>query len=130
MASKRRGRIGQVQKTLHSWWKENIASPISKIDDFVKHVFREHNQEADRWANIGAKGQRKIVLNKCNCSETWKAVKGYWDGSFKDIGKSGCGVVIKGVDMEIWVTINRIAVLLKVGTAMCVLKAILDLFFQ
>ena len=27
---------------------------ISKIDDFVKHVYREHNQEADHWANIGA----------------------------------------------------------------------------
>ena len=55
---KYRGRIGQVEKTLHSWWKEKIASPISKIDDVVKHIFREHNQEADHWVNIGAKGQK------------------------------------------------------------------------
>ena len=27
---------------------------ISKIDDFVKHVYRKHNQEADHWANTGA----------------------------------------------------------------------------
>ena len=75
LGQKYRGKIGQVRKTLHLWWKEKIANPIPKIDDFVKHVFREHNQEADHWANIGAKGQRKIVLDKCNNSETWKAVE-------------------------------------------------------
>ena len=52
-------------------------------------------------------------------------------------GKSGCGVVIKGVDRERWVTISRIAVPLKVGTAMaaemigvCVLTGTLDLVFH
>ena len=42
-----RGRIGQDQKTLHSWWKEKVAKPTSDIDGFVKHVYREHNQEAE-----------------------------------------------------------------------------------
>ena len=37
LGQKYRRRIGQVQKTLHSWWKEKRASPISKTDDFVKH---------------------------------------------------------------------------------------------
>ena len=82
-----RGIIGQVQKTLHSWWKKKIANHISKIDNFVKHVFREHNQEADLWTNSGAEGQRKIVVHKCSTSETWNAVKGCWDGSLKDSGK-------------------------------------------
>ena len=109
--------LPQCKKALHSWCKEKSASPISKIDDFVKHVNREHNQEADHWANIAAQGQRKIVSDRCDSSETWKAVKGYWDGSFNDNGKSGCGVVIKGVDRGRWVTISRIAVPLKVGTA-------------
>ena len=61
-------------------------------------------------------------------------VKGYWDGSFKDNGKNGCGVVVKVVDRERWVTISKIAILLKAGTAMaaevagaCVLTGILDL---
>ena len=65
------------------------------------------------------------------------AVKGFWDGSCKDNWKSGCGVVIKGVDRERWVMISIIAVLLKVGTAMtaemmgvCVLTGILDLVFH
>ena len=31
---KNRGRIGQVQTALHSWWKENVAKPISNIDGF------------------------------------------------------------------------------------------------
>ena len=84
----------------------------------MKHVNREHNQEADHWANIAAQGRRKIVPDRCDNSETWKADKGYWYGSFNDNGKSGCGVVINGVDRGRWVTINRISVPLKVATAM------------
>ena len=119
----------------------------SKIDDIVKYVFREHNQEADHWANIGAQGQRKIPLDRRNNHEKWKVVKGYWHGSFKDKGKRECGVVIKGADRESWVTISRIAVPsklisritvpLKVGTAIaaevagvCVRTGILDLVFK
>ena len=109
LGQKYRG-IGEVQQTLHSWCQEKSASPISKIDDFVKHVYREHNQEADHWANIGAQGQRKIVSDRCDNSETAKTVNGYWGGSFKDNGKSGCGVVIKGDDRNRWVTISRITV--------------------
>ena len=93
-------------KDLHTEERQT-ANPISKIDDFVKHDFREHNQEADLWASTGAEGQRKIFVDKCNNSETWKAVKGHWDGSFKDNAKSGCGVVIKGVVRDRWVTISR-----------------------
>ena len=53
--------IGTVQKknkNLHSWWKRKVAKPISNIDSFVKHVYREHHQEADHWANVGAQGRR------------------------------------------------------------------------
>ena len=46
-------------------------------------------------------------------------MKSFWDMAVpKTICKSVCGVVIKGVDRERWVTISRIAVPLKVGTAM------------
>ena len=40
--------------------EEKVATQISNIDSFVKHVYREHNQEADQWANVGAQGRRKI----------------------------------------------------------------------
>ena len=55
--------LAQYKRPLHSRWKEKIASPISKIDDVVKHVYREHNQEA-----IDAQGQRKIVHDRCDPS--------------------------------------------------------------
>ena len=51
-------------------------------------------------------------------------MKGCCDGSFNDTGKSGCGVVIEGVDRKILVTVSKIAVPLTVGTA---LTGILDL---
>ena len=54
---KYRGRIGQVHKALYSRWRRKIANPISKIDDFVKHVLGKHNREADLLANMGAEGQ-------------------------------------------------------------------------
>ena len=36
-----------------------VARPISNIDGFVKHVYREHDQEDDHWANIDAQSRRK-----------------------------------------------------------------------
>ena len=88
-------------------------------------------------ANVGAEGRRKINVYKGNNSERWKAVKGFWDGSSKNNGKSGCGVVIEGVDWEKWITTSKIAVPLGTGTAMaaevvgvCVLTGILVLVLQ
>ena len=130
------GKIGRIQKTLHQWWRKKIAKTIHEIDDNVKHIFREHN-EADHWANVGAEGQRKVVIDRKSNGATWKAVKGFWDGSCKVNGTSGCGVATNGVDRERWVTISRSAVPLKVGTAMgaemievCVLTGILDPVFR
>ena len=126
--------IGEVQRILHSWWKRGTFTPISNIDNFVKRVYREHNQEADHWADIGAQGRRKIDIFWKNVTTTWKAIRGFWDGSFKDDGKRCCGIVIKGVDRQKWMTISKIAVFLKVGAAMaaevfgvCVLTSVLDL---
>ena len=67
----------EVQRTNYSW-KRKIANPISKIDDYVKHIFREHNHEAEHWANFGAEGQRKIIVDRSNNAEAWQVVKGFW----------------------------------------------------
>ena len=45
-------------------------------------------------------------------------LKGFWDGSSKINGRSCCGVVIKGVDRNKWITISKIAVPLGISTAM------------
>ena len=126
--------LGRFKKILHSWWKRGAATPISNIDNFAKHTYREHSQEADHGANIGAQGRRKFDICRKDVPTTLKAIRGFWDGSFKDDGRSGCGIVIKGVDREKWVTINKIAVPLKVGAAMaaavigvCVLTSVLGL---
>ena len=67
-----RGTIGRnsvKKKPLHSWW-------------------RDHNQDADHWANLGAEGQKKIFVDKGCDKERWKAVKGFWDGSSKNNGRT------------------------------------------
>ena len=95
LGQKYQEQIGMIQKTLHQWWKKKIANFISNICEYVKHIFREHNQEADHWANVGPEGQKKAVIDKKSNADTWKAVERFWDGSCKDNGENGCGVVIK-----------------------------------
>ena len=117
------------QRILHSWWKRGAATPVSNIDNLVKHVYREHDQEADLWADMGTQVRRKIDIHRKNVTTPWKAIRGFWDGSFKDDGKSGCGIVVKGVDRQRWVT-----AVLKVEQpwrrkffGVCVLTSVLDL---
>ena len=74
--------LAKFKKNLHSWWKRKNTSPISKIDDFVKHVFREHNQEAVHWADVGSEGQKNVIDTRDN-SESWKAVKGFLGWQFR-----------------------------------------------
>ena len=92
------------------------------------------NQEADHWANVATEGNRKIVMDSRDATTTWKAIRGFWVGSFKNNGRNECGIVIKGVDRQKWVTKSKTAVPLKVGAAMaaeiaglCLLTSILDL---
>ena len=107
---------------------------MAQIDDYVKHIFREHDQETDHLANLGVEEQRKITVEKGNNTENWKVVRGFWDGNQKTDGRSGCGVVIKGVDRDQWITISKIAVPWNACAAMTaevvgasVLTGILDL---
>ena len=97
-------KIGLIQKTLHQGWKKKIANLISKTDGYVKHILREHNSEADHWANVGAEGQRKVVVDKKSNADKWKAVKGFWNGNCKDNSEIGCNVVMKRVDRERWIS--------------------------
>ena len=55
------------------------------LDDFVKHFFREHNQEADHLANLETGGQRRVRTGGVKNAEAWKAERGCWDGSKKKL---------------------------------------------
>ena len=61
MGQKYKDQIGRIQETLHSWWKRKVAYPVGLIYDYVKHIFREHNQESHHLANLGTEGQRKVT---------------------------------------------------------------------
>ena len=54
----RQRKIGQIQrKRCCHGGKRKIDNSILKNDDYVKHIFRKHDQEADHRANLGAVGQ-------------------------------------------------------------------------
>ena len=54
-----------------------IARPIPEFETYVMHIFREHNKEADHWANVGSGGKKEITVDKGSNSENWKVVKGF-----------------------------------------------------
>ena len=54
-----------------------------KLGEYVKHIFRAHNHEADHLANLCADGMKKTTVEKDGNNERWKAVRGFWDGSKK-----------------------------------------------
>ena len=70
-------------------YEDKIGYPVGLIDDHVKHISREHKQEADHLANLGAKGQRKITVEKGDNTENWKEVRRFLDGTKKTDGKIG-----------------------------------------
>ena len=43
-----------------------------KIDDYVKHIFREHIQEADHWAILETERTAKIMIEGVENTEGWK----------------------------------------------------------
>ena len=69
----------------------------------MKHIFSEHNQEADHLASLGADETRKITVEEGGNRERWKAVREFWGGSKKKNKRTvpcGFGIVIKGVDRK------------------------------
>ena len=113
-------------------WK--LPTQRTKIGDYVKHTFSEHNQEADHLASLGADGTRKITVEESGNHERWKAVREFWDGSNKKDGTCGCGIVIKGVERKKWITIRKIAVPLEVCSGLsagaCIMTGILNLVLK
>ena len=69
LGQKFQAKTGRIQETLHSRWKKKIAYPVAQIDEFVKHIFKEHNQEADHLTNLGTEVQRKVTIERERESE-------------------------------------------------------------
>ena len=75
MGPKDREQMESIQRTLHALWKRKVAYPVGQVDDYVRHVLREHNQEADHLANLAPEGQRQITVEKGDSTENWMVVR-------------------------------------------------------
>ena len=76
-----------------------------------------------------------MEIDKKSITEKWTALRGFWDGSSKAKGKSGCGVIIKAADRGAWRT--KIAVPLGTDSAItaevigaCILVGAVDLILN
>ena len=52
---------GNSKRILLSWQKRGAATLIYNADNFVKDIYREHNHEADLWADIGSLAKKFLV---------------------------------------------------------------------
>ena len=69
------------------------------------------NQDADHWANMSAERQRTSAVDKRNNDEKiGRRCVASGTAAPSAMVKVGCGVVIKGVDRDKWITISKIAV--------------------
>ena len=47
--------VGTVQKQLGEWWSKDV-NLRRRVNYWAVHIFREHNKEADAWAEKWARG--------------------------------------------------------------------------
>ena len=57
-----------------------VPYPVQTSGDHVRHIFGEHNEEADHMANLGAEGVPKFMVDGFKGMKAWRATRGYWDG--------------------------------------------------
>ena len=104
--------LAQEKEHFHSAWL--VASSFFKgsvllialLSSFTLTLLC-YNQEADHLANLGADGIQKITVeNKRQRREVEGGARilGRWQ---KKDGTSGCGIVIKGVDRDKWITYQQ-----------------------
>ena len=94
---------------------------ILRVSFRLGHVYIDRPSSTAIVLLKTARAQERVIHTKnylIKMTERWKAVRGLWDGSSKILCRSGCGVVIKGVDRNRWITISKIAVPLGIGSAM------------
>ena len=80
------------QKTLHLVWER--VFPVRMIDDSVKHIFREYDQNLTTWRTWGLMGRGESQLKVSRVQKNGEQYGRCWDGSRKEVGQSGCEVVI------------------------------------
>ena len=93
-----------AQNFLRNWWGRKIRLR-QRTGEWITHTFREHNKEADLWADKGEKGRVEEWVDTTRVA--WPEVAGvcgFWDGSC-DNGYCGSGIVIMAYsDLQGWST--------------------------
>ena len=111
MENRYKDRTGEIQRTNTLVSEETgAACPVQKINDCVKYIHRKTRCRKKRIRRrFGELGN----------------TRGNRDGSQKACGGSRCGVVMKEVDREHWITVSRIAAFFESGFSGDVLTTLL-----
>ena len=74
MGQKYKDKIGHIQKTLHSWWKRNVAYSVGLVDDYVKHISEGTIRRPTTWRTLARKGRERSQSGKETIQKTGRAV--------------------------------------------------------
>ena len=88
--------VAQAQRRVATWWARGQAVPMVQSSDWAGHVFREHNQEADKLAHRGRQGIERNLINPKHFPMPQIAhVRAHFDGSCgNETDRAGGGWVI------------------------------------
>ena len=96
--------VADTQNLQGEWWSMNSLATVNRRVGRT-HTVREHNREADQWADKGAKGRVEEWVDTTRIA--WPEVPGlcgFGDGSC-DNGNCGGGIVIAACsDVQGWST--------------------------
>ena len=70
--------LGAAQEQLRDWWSRGV-DVRGRVDDWAIHIFREHNTEADAWAEKEVRGRQdesKVV---------WPQANGLWGSRMRAV---------------------------------------------
>ena len=89
------------------WWKTGVAYQVQKFGEYVKHIYREHNQEADHKANWFAEKVAKVMCGKRSTTQT----RGKPYGDTRTAATNKCKQWMRyNRYSRRWITINNMSV--------------------
>ena len=97
--------VEKTQNTLPGWWGRGVHLR-QRTADWATHVFREHNKEADLWADKGPKGRVEEWVDTARV--VWSEVIGLCGDGSCDNGNCGAGKLIMACsDLQGWFPIYK-----------------------
>jgi hypothetical protein len=92
--------VVESMEAMKRGYDDDLIVPITVADPWFRHIFREHNGDADTQANLAEEISQPIEIEMFPpAARKWQALMAKFDGSRKTSRKGGTGVCVYGSDV-------------------------------